>query len=50
MQVWKCIKCGASTTDPEKAGDHERFHYGTVISRSKDGDGNLLHYMEDIGE
>jgi len=49
-QVWKCLKCGYVTWTPTEAGDHERQFYGRIIWKPRDEDGNLLHYMDDIGE
>lgn len=49
-QVWKCVKCGESTTSPRTAGDHERKHNGELVWTRWDQFGNLRHYMEDLGE
>lgn len=49
-QVWKCVKCERVEWDPQKAGDHERYYYGTLIHNSRNSKGELLHYMDDIGE
>lgn len=49
-QVWKCVKCGYATWEPQDAGDHERKFYGKLIENERDENGELLHFMDDIGE
>ena len=50
-QVWKCIKCGYATWNPQDAGDHERkYNDGELLLFSKDENGEVTHYMDDIGE
>lgn len=42
-QVWRCLECNYTTSDPVRAGDHERKSYDQETKKT-------THYMEDLGE